>query len=89
MHEGDGGTIGVRDRSGLSEVMLSLSAPALQIMSMMNGDHTCDDIRRQFQTSYGRTLAEATLHSMVTHLENAHFLEGPDFEAYYRNFPHG
>jgi hypothetical protein len=85
LHEGDGGTIGVRDRSGLSEVMLSLSAPALHIMSMMNGDHTCDDIRRQFQASFGRTLAEDTLHSMVTHLENAHFLEGSGFEAFYQS----
>lgn len=85
MHEGDGATIGVRDRSGLSEVVLSLSAPALDIMSMMNGDQTCEDIRRQFQASFGRALAEATLHSMVTHLENAHFLEGPGFEAYYQS----
>jgi predicted class III extradiol MEMO1 family dioxygenase len=85
LHEGDGGTIGVRDRSGLSEVMLSLSAPALHIMSMMNGDHTCDDIRRQFQASFGRTLAEGTLHSMVNHLEKAHFLEGSGFEAYYQS----
>jgi AmmeMemoRadiSam system protein B len=83
--EGDGITIGVRDRSGLSEVLLSLSAPALQIMAMMDGDHTCDDIRRQFQASFGLSLAEATLHSMVTHLENAHFLEGPGFEAYYQS----
>lgn len=83
--EGDGVTIGVRDRSGLSEVMLSLSAPALHIMSMMDGDHTCNDIRRQFQVSFGRPIAEGTLHSMVTHLENAHFLEGPGFEAYYQS----
>lgn len=88
LNEGDGVTIGVRDRSGLSEVVLSLSAPALHIMSMMNGDHTLDDIRLQFQASFGRTLAEDTLHSMVTHLENAHFLEGPGFEAYYQSLLH-
>src|SRR3990172_9006159 len=85
LNEGDGAAIGVRDRSGLSEVMLSLSAPALHIMSMMDGDHTCDDIRRQFQASFGLSLAEGTLHSMITHLENAHFLEGPGFEAYYQS----
>lgn len=81
-------TIGVRDRSGLSEVMLNLSAPALQILAMMDGDHTCDDIRRQFQASFNRRLTEATLHSMVTHLENAHFLEGPGYETHYQSLLH-
>ena len=89
LHEGDGVTIGVRDRSGLSEVMLSLSPPALQIMSMMDGDHTCDEIRRQFQASFGRPLTVDTLHSMITHLERAHFLEGTGFEAYYQSLLHG
>jgi len=82
--EGDGVTIGVRDRSGLSEVMVSLSNPALQILAMMDGDHTCEDIRRQFQASFGRALTEATLHTMISHLEDAHFLEGPGFEAFYQ-----
>jgi len=86
--DGGGVTIGVRDRSGLSEVMLSLSAPALHIMSMMDGDHTCDDIRRQFQTQFGAPLAGDTLHSMISHLEDAHFLEGPGFEAFYQSLLH-
>ncbi len=83
--EGDGVTIGVRDRSGLSGVMLSLSAPALHIMAMMDGERTCDDICRQFRASFGRPLAAGTLHSMVTHLAEAHFLEGPKFEAFYQS----
>ncbi len=83
--EGDGATIGVRDRSGLSDVMLSLSAPALHILSLMDGENTCDAIRQKFQASFGRSLAEDTLHSIVTHLETAHLLEGSGFEAFYQS----
>ncbi len=83
--ETEGMEIGVRDRTGLSNVVLTLSPAAFQVMALMDGTHTCDDIRRQIGIAFGRPLAATTLHSMLTHLEDAHLLEGPAFEEYYRS----
>lgn len=83
--EGDGETIGVRDRSGLSDVVLSMSVPALQILALMDGTNTCEDIRREFSAAFGQPLAMDTLHRLIEHLEHARFLEGPGFEAFYRD----
>jgi hypothetical protein len=82
-HNSDGASVGVRDRSGLSDVVLGLSAPALQIMSLMDGTNTCQDIRRKFSELHGQALSADTLQSMLEQLERAHFLEGPGFDAYY------
>ncbi len=80
----DGAVIGLRDRSGLSDVVLSLSLPALQILAMMDGESTCEDIRRGFLAQFGQPLSAQTLSSMLAHLEAAHLLEGEEFEAYYQ-----
>ncbi len=81
---GDGAPVGLRDRSGLSDVALSLSEPALQILALMDGTHTCEDICRKFRASYGQPLSPDTLQTMVEQLEQAHFLEGSAFEEYYQ-----
>lgn len=81
--DGDGGTVGVRDRSGLSDVALTLSEPALHVMVLMDGANTCEDIRRKFLASHGQALSAETLQRMLEHLERAHLLEGPGFEVYY------
>jgi len=81
----DGVTIGLRDRSGLSDVALSLSEAALRILSHMDGTNTCEDIRRRFVASSGQALTVETLHTMLDHLEQAHLLDGPGFEAYYQS----
>ncbi len=79
-----GAPVGLRDRSGLSEVVLTLSDAALQIAAMMDGAQTCEEIRRKFHASCGLKLSVDTLQSMLDRLEEAHFLEGPAFEAYYQ-----
>lgn len=81
--EGNGDSIGLRDRSGLSDAVLTLSKPALHIVSMMDGKTTCEEVRRAFQTWSGQSLPTETLQSILTHLEDAHFLEGPQFDAFY------
>ncbi len=75
----------LRDRSGLSDVVLTLSEPALHILAMMDGGRTCGDIVRESGILFGRPLATETLQKMLDHLEQAHFLEGPGFESYYRS----
>ena len=83
--DGNGAQVGLRDPSRLSNVVLTLSPAALHLLSMMDGARTCDDIQSAFLETFGQTLAEKTLHSMLDHLEQAHFLEGPTFESYYQS----
>ncbi len=83
--DGSRTSVGVRDRSGMSDVVLTLSEPALHVLSLMDGENTCEDMRRQFNASYGETLSSETLRAMLGYLEQAHFLEGPGFEAYYQS----
>ena len=80
--DGDSSQVGVRDRSQLSDVVLTLSRPALHILSMMDGTCTCEEMRRKFQAAHGQGLEGEILRSMVDALEDAHFLEGPKFESY-------
>jgi AmmeMemoRadiSam system protein B len=81
--DGHGPSIALRDRTGLSDVVLNLSEGALRVLVLMDGVNTCDDIRREFQTAVGQEVPINTFQSMLQQLEKAHFLEGPEFEAYY------
>ncbi len=76
---------GVRDANGLSPVTLSLSQAALHVMALMNGENTCEAIQREFHVAFDQPLATETLQSMIDHLQDAHFLEGPAFESYYQS----
>ncbi len=81
--EGNGMMVGLRDPSGLSGVALALSRAALGILSLMDGNHTCQDICAEYAAATGQTLPDGTLQSMLDSLEQAHFLEGTEFETYY------
>lgn len=76
--------VGLRDRSGLSDVVVTLSRPALHVLALMDGDHTCEEVRREFHAAFGQVLSTDTLLTMLEHLERAHFLEGPQFETHYQ-----
>ncbi len=79
----DEGMVALRDRSGLSDVVLSMSAPALHLLSMMDGNHTCEEIRSGFFATFGQSISIETLQSILDHLGTAHLLEGGSFEAHY------
>jgi MEMO1 family protein len=83
--ESDGMAIALRDPSGLSDVVLSMSVPALQLLALMDGSNTLDDVRRKFHQHVGAPVAEETVQKLVDHLEKARFLEGPAFEAHYES----
>ena len=76
---------GLRDRSGISDVMLSMSGPALHILSLMDGTNSMEEIRSRFQASFGQSLTRETLCDMLEHLERACFLEGATFEEHYQS----
>jgi len=80
----DGDAVGLRDVTGLSEVVLSMSEPVLVALSMMDGTSTCQQIQQHFQEETGQPLSNDTFQSLINHLQEAHFLEGPDFEAHYQ-----
>ena len=79
------GEVGIRDPSHLSDVAVTLSHAALQIVSLMDGTNTCDDIRQKYLTTFGQPLSTQTLQTMLEHLEQAHFLEGSSFDLYYQS----
>ena len=83
--DADGAVVGIRDRSGLSDVVLALSEAALQVMALMDGANTCEDIRRTFSASFGCSLSVDTLQLMLEQLDRAHLLDGPGFESYYQS----
>jgi hypothetical protein len=78
-----GSNIALRDRSGLSDAVLTVSESALLLMSLFDGVRTCDEVRRDFQFRFGASLPVATLQNVLEHLDRARFLEGPTFESYY------
>src|SRR5262245_22939906 len=80
---GERGQIGVRDRSGISEFVLTLSPAALHLIALMDGTNTIEQIRLLFQRQFGQPVAANTLERIQEHLEQALFLEGPAFEAHY------
>lgn len=78
-----GATVGLRDPSGLSDVVLALSPAAASVMAMMDGTRTCEQIRQLVFIAAGEELPVHVLQSMLEQLANAHFLDGPEFDAYY------
>jgi len=79
----DGLQIALRDPSRLSDVVLSMSAPALHLLSLMDGENTIGDVRSEFQKAHGQGVSPDTITKLLDHLERAHFLEGDSFEEWY------
>ena len=76
--------IGVRDSSGLSPVVLSMSQPALLLLSLLDGSRTITEVRADFQRAVGQVVSDGIVVDLVDKLDEAHLLEGPGFEAYYQ-----
>jgi len=79
----NGTAIVLRDRAGLCEAVLTVSEAALLLMTLFDGEQTCDEIRRAFLAQFGHPLAAEKLQSVVEQLDRAKFLDGPSFDAYY------
>ncbi|MFQ5591265.1 MAG: AmmeMemoRadiSam system protein B [Phycisphaerae bacterium] len=82
---GVGRRIALRDPSGISNAVITVSGAALQLLAMMDGTRTCDDICDAFQAAVGQPLPRDRLESMVKQLEEARFLDSDGFAAYYQS----
>lgn len=80
---GETGQIGLRDRSGLSDVVITVSPAALQLIGMMDGSNTLAQIAAEFESQFGQPVKPETLQGIVRHLDEAHLLEGARFEDHY------
>lgn len=81
---GEMGMIGLRDPTGISSVVLTLSEPACFILILLDGEHTLSDVRGEFLRRYGQPLAFETLSELIARLEQSLFLDGPAFESHYQ-----
>jgi len=73
----------LHDPTGMAEAALSVSEPALYLMSLMDGTNTLDEIRKQFGARFHQPLSEKTLGDLVDGLEEARMLAGESFERFY------
>jgi AmmeMemoRadiSam system protein B len=80
---GEPGQIGLRDRSGLSDFVITVSPAALQLIAMMDGSNSLSQIAAEFEAQVGHPMKPETLQGIVRHLDEAHLLEGERFEAQY------
>lgn len=70
------------DPSGIAPGGLTLSEPALFIVSLMDGRHSRVDIQAEFMRRHGRLLFSDELDAMISRLGSSLFLEGPAFDAH-------
>ena len=63
--------------------MLSLSPPALYLLSLMDGTRSTEALCRQFHLDTGHDVSLETVNTLIDHLETARFLEGERFEVHY------
>lgn len=75
--------IGVRDPGGLSQVVLTVSPAAFELLSMMDGETSCEALRERFSDRFGQALRIDTVLQVVQNLEGAHLLDSDGFEAFY------
>ncbi len=82
LDRGDEKLFALADPSGVCDVTLTLSEPALFILTMFDGLHTVAEILDRFQSRYGQPIKEETLFELIQKLESAWMLDGPAFRAH-------
>lgn len=72
----------LRDPTGMASQTLAVSSAVIYILQRLDGAHDLPSIRREFQSETGFALSMQQLEGLIESLENAHFLEGPSYEAH-------
>lgn len=81
--DGDSKQFIIRDPSGLADAVLTVSEPALFILSLLDGRHERKSVQEKFIARYGAMLKSATLDTLIDNLERSRFLDGPSFDRYF------
>ena len=74
----------LRDPSGMASGTIVISPAVAYILQRFDGAHSLEQIQREMVEAVGERVPLARLTSLVESLEQAHFLEGPAFEAHER-----
>ncbi|MFH0980898.1 MAG: AmmeMemoRadiSam system protein B [Planctomycetota bacterium] len=83
--DGEPSTLALRDPAGLSPAMLTVSLPVLFVLGHFDGEHTLEEAAAAFARQFGLPLPPDKLENIVTHLQEAYFLDDEAFEAYYQS----
>lgn len=75
--------VGLRDRTGFSPRVLSISPAALHLISLFDGMATVDEVCERFASDSGQPVALDVISSVIDQLNSAWFLEGLNFDTYY------
>jgi AmmeMemoRadiSam system protein B len=73
----------LRDPTGLSEHLLTISEPVLFVLAHFDGAHTLGEVQLAFAERYGQQLDDESLAGIVEAVRSARFLGGKEFETYY------
>ncbi len=83
-NDDDDDLVVVHDPTGLAGVAVSVSMPALFLLTLMDGRHNLDSIQREFHEQFHQSVSMTTLTQLVEQLQSARLLEGPAFESFYQ-----
>jgi len=76
------GAYDLMDPSGIAPGRLTLSGATMFVVSLMDGRHRRVDIQAEFMRRQGSLLFSDDLDKLIAQLDDAHFLDGPAFEAH-------
>ena len=77
-HEGQR-VIALRDPSGLTDSIVLLPPPLLEIVSMFDGEHTLVDVQAVVMRQHGRLVTAAEIEDVAASLDEHGFLDSPRF----------
>jgi len=79
-HEGRR-VVALRDPSGYTPSILALPGPLLEIVSLLDGEHTVADVQAAVMRRHGQEITPAQIESVVRNLDEHGFLDTEHFAA--------
>ncbi len=81
LDNGEAGMYALRDPYGFAGTV-ALPAGAVMLVTLMNGERTLGELRREFQNQMGKTLTLPEVEQVVRQLDERYFLENERFAAF-------
>lgn len=80
--DGQAGKFAVHDPTGMSDAVLTVSEPALFILSLLDGRNSLDEVSGRFEARYRQPVRDETLRGLIENLDKALLLDGPAFDTH-------